>query len=324
MNAGSDWAPVATHGRLVQRATMLRQSRDFFAARGVMEVETPLCVQHTVTDPQLQSLRVTVPGGGTSWFLHTSAEYAMKRLLAGGSGDIYQLCHVFRSGEQGPLHNQEFTMLEWYRLGFSLSQLIQEVLELLRALLGAALGGDAETHSYSAAMQRSLGIDPLTDSDARLVECALACGFDQALLTRCDRDQLLDLLMAARVGPTLGHHGPCFIDRYPASQAALARLDPDDPRVALRFELYLGGIELANGFEELGAAGQQRARFVADLQLRRQRGLDTPAVDERLLAALAHGLPPCAGVALGFDRVLMRACGAAHIDEVLAFPANRS
>jgi lysyl-tRNA synthetase class 2 len=324
MTSGADWQPVAARALLELRATMLRQTREFFATRGVLEVETPLCVQHTVTDPQLQSLQVSSPGDGGRWYLHTSAEYAMKRLLAGGSGDIYQICHVFRGGEHGALHNHEFTMLEWYRLGFTLADLMQEVRELLGSLLGPVLAGGGESPSYATVMQRSLGIDPLTDSDATIRDCAAASGFEPPLLRSCDRDQLLDLLMGARVGPTLGNQGPCFVHHYPASQAALACLDPGDARVALRFEVYLGGMELANGFEELGAADQQRKRFEADLQVRRQRELAQPAIDERLLSALAHGLPSCSGVALGFDRLLMQASGSPHIDQVLSFPASRA
>jgi lysyl-tRNA synthetase class 2 len=322
--ADRDWQPSATRARLQQRARLLARTREFFAARQVLEVETPLCVRHAVTEVQLQSLAVSLPDDDRPRFLHTSAEYAMKRLLAAGSGDIYQLCHVFRGGEQGPQHSLEFSMLEWYRLGFSLQQLMEEVVELARALLGTALPAEVAFVSYAECLQQRLGINALTDSDARLAECAHAQGFDSALLMRCDRDQLLDLLMATRVGPTLGRHGLCFVHRYPASQAALARLDPVDARVALRFELYLDGVELANGFEELSSASEQRARFAADLTLRQQRGLPVPDMDERLLAGLEHGLPACAGVAVGFDRLLMVAADASHIEQVLSFPSDRA
>jgi len=323
-SAGADWQPTATRERLVLRATLLGEIRAHFAAHGALEVETPHCVQATVTDPQLHSLQVRSRARQGVLYLHTSAEYAMKRLLAAGSGDIYQLCHVYRDGEQGPLHNHEFTLLEWYRVGWDLTRLMREVDTLLRRLLGARCGAAAEYVTYAEALRRGAGIDALADDDAALAARALALGFDAALVRRCARDELLDLLMGARVGPALGRSGPCFLTHYPASQAALARLDPADPRVALRFEAYLDGIELANGFEELTDAGAQRARFEADQRLRRERGLEPPALDERLLAALAHGLPPCSGVAVGFDRVLMLAAGARHIDEVLAFPAARA
>jgi lysyl-tRNA synthetase class 2 len=318
----TDWRPSASREQLELRARLLARTRDFFAARQVLEVETPLLVRRGVSDVQLQSLAVSLPGERRSRFLHTSAEYAMKRLLAAGSGDIYQLCHVFRGGEQGPQHNLEFTMLEWYRLGFSLQQLMDEVATLLRELLPPTASG--EHISYSDCLKRAVGIDALADTDGRIADCARDLGFASSLVMRCDRDQLLDLLMATRVGPALGHDGPCFVHRYPASQAALARLDPDDQRVALRFELYLKGVELANGFEELCAAAQQRARFNADLQLRQQRGLPPMLLDEPLLAALDHGLPACAGVAVGFDRLLMQAAGATRIDEILSFPSDRA
>jgi lysyl-tRNA synthetase class 2 len=178
--------------------------------------------------------------------------------------------------------------------------------------------------SYADALRQHAGCDPLGATDDELAAAARAQGFDAALLARCTRDELLDLLMGARVGPRLGHGELCFVHRYPGSQAALARLDPDDSQVALRFELYAEGIELANGFEELGDAGEQRRRFEADRRERARCGLPQHEPDERLLAALAHGLPPCAGVAVGFDRVLMLAAGACQIADVLPFTSERA
>jgi elongation factor P--(R)-beta-lysine ligase len=320
----ADWQPTATPERLRLRAQLLAHIRAFFFARKVLEVETPLLVQRAVTDPQLESLSVHSTLWAQPLYLHTSAEYAMKRLLAAGSGDIYQLCHVFRDGEQGPLHNCEFTMLEWYRVAWTMPQLMTEVATLLRELLGARCGAANQFIGYREALQRGAGVDALDDSDTALAARAQALGFEAGLVARCSRDELLDLLMAARVGPSLGRDGLCFLTHYPASQAVLARLDEADPRVALRFEVYLDGMELANGFEELTDAPAQRARFEADQQRRRGAGLAVPAADERLLAALAAGMPPCSGVAIGFDRVLMLAAGATHIDEVLAFPASRA
>lgn len=315
--SGTDWAPTANRARLEARARLLQQCRDFLSARGVLEVETPLAVQHTVTDVHLHSARVRIPGLAER-YLHTSPEYAMKRLLAAGSGDIYQICHVFRGHEQGPLHHSEFTLLEWYRAGFSMQRLMEEVALLLETLLGAAASRPHFT-TYSQAMQTAVGCDPLAATDGELAACAQQHGFEAALVQRCDRDQLLDLLMGTRVGPTLGRDAPCFVHHFPASQAALARLDNDDARTALRFEVYLAGLELANGFEELGGEAEQRRRFQSDQSQRRRLGLETPALDERLLAALAHGLPACAGVAVGLDRVLMLASGADNIRDVLAF-----
>jgi len=322
---GRHWRPGATADRLRQRAALLATIRQFFSARAVLEVDTPQLVNHAVTDLNLHSAQVRWPGATDSLhYLHTSAEYAMKRLLAAGSGDIYQLCHVFRGDESGPLHNSEFMLLEWYRLGWSLDRLMTEVDELLRQLLPEKTLAATRHISYEQAFQSTVGCDPLTDSDALLATCALAQGLDAPLVQRCARDELLDLLMGACIGPQLGLTGPVFLHRYPASQAALARLDPEDPRVALRFELYLQGVELANGFEELSDEPTQRARFESDQRQRRDHHLHVPAADEYLLAALAHGLPPCSGVAMGVDRVLMLVTGAAHIGEVMAFTSERA
>jgi lysyl-tRNA synthetase class 2 len=196
---------------------------------------------------------------------------------------------------------------------------MQELDELLRLVLRARAGAATRYLSYEQVFVEMLGCNPLSDPDHRLADCARALGLDEALVQSCRRDELLDLLMGARIGPQLGLTGPVFVHRYPAGQAALARLDPEDDRVALRFELYLHGLELANGFEELADADEQAARFRADQRFRAERGLVVPAIDEFLLAALRAGLPACAGVALGLDRVLMLACGARRIDEVLPF-----
>ena len=319
------WRPGTNLERLRRRAAMLAEIRAFFAARGVLEVDTPQLVNYAVTDRHLHSAQVRWPGAAArSQYLHTSPEYAMKRLLADASGDIYQTCHVFRGEEQGPIHNSEFTLLEWYRCGWSLATLMQEVDELLRRLLAGAAGTATRYLSYEQVFLEALGCNPLSDPDRVLAACARSQGFDGALVGGCGRDELLDLLMGARVGPRLGLSGPVFVHRYPASQAALARLDPTDPRVALRFELYLHGVELANGFEELADADEQAARFRADQQERAARGLSVAPIDEFLLAALRAGLPACAGVALGFDRALMIACGAQRIDEVMPFTSERA
>lgn len=319
------WRPGASFQRLQHRAGMLADVRAFFAARNVLEVDTPQLVNAAVTDVNIHSAEVRWPGGDTRpRYLHTSPEYAMKRLLAAGSGDIYQLCHVFRGDEQGQLHNSEFMIVEWYRRGWTCAALMEEVDALLRTLLAATALAPTRYLGYEQAFVTTLGCNPLTDSDAALAACARQAGFDDALLRRCERDELLDLLMGACIGPRLGPDGPVFVHRYPASQAALARLDPTDARVALRFELYLRGVELANGFEELGDAREQRERFAADQRARAARNLPVPAIDEYLLAALTAGLPPCAGVALGFDRLLMIACGAQRIDDVMAFTSERA
>lgn len=316
-----DWRPTASREALVRRAQMLSAARAFFAERGVLEVDTPIVVNAPVTDVHIHSVPVTLPEG-RQLFLHTSPEYAMKRLLAAGSGDIYQICHVSRGFERSRLHNAEFTLIEWYRLGFSLERLMDEVEALVRALLQRAIASERIT--YRDAFMRTIGLDPLTCGLPELENAARAAGYVAGNAGEAHRDELLDLLMSTVIGPTLGRGMLSFVHRYPASQAALAQLDADDPRTALRFELYCEGIELANGFKELANAAEQRKRFEADQQERARRGLPVHDIDERLLAALEAGLPDCAGVAVGFDRLVMLATGAQHIDEVLAFPIERA
>ena len=322
MAEAAHWRPTASNAALRLRAQALRSAREFFHARNVLEVETPAMINAPVSDVNLGSVRVEIPGRDAPLFLHTSPEYAMKRLLAAGSGDIYQICRVYRGAERGRQHNPEFTMLEWYRLGFSLEDLMREVAELTRELLAALL--PMEFVTYREAVRRHAGFDPL-DADIEVLQRAaqdLGLGADHARAAA--RDELLDLIVGARVGPALGAHTLTFLHRYPASQAALARLDADDPRVALRFELYHRGVELANGYHELVSGAEQRMRFATDQQVRASRGLPTFTLDPHLLSALDAGLPDCAGVALGFDRVLMLASGAASIDDVLAFPVERA
>jgi elongation factor P--(R)-beta-lysine ligase len=315
-----DWAPTATRVTLERRAQMLALARRFFADRQVLEVDTPVVVNAPVTDVHIHSAQVTL-SNTRACFLHTSPEYAMKRLLAAGSGDIYQICHVVRGFERGRLHNSEFTLIEWYRIGFSLEQLMSEVEDLARGLLGSS-GRSSERLTYRDAFLRHLQLDPFTATDARLAEVARSLGYTHEHPP--SRDELLEFLMGTQIGPQLGTNRLTFIHAYPASQAALARLDPDDPRAALRFELYCEGVELANGFHELASVAEQRARFESDLAERRQRGSRSYPLDERLLAALAAGLPDCCGVALGFDRVVMLATGAKSIEEVLPFPTERA
>jgi len=325
MSAGpEDWRPGAELPVLRLRAERLAAARAFFAARGVLEVDTPILVGTAVTDPHIHSAVVQLPGYGRPLALHTSPEYAMKRLLAAGSGDIGQICHVMRGEERGRQHNAEFTLIEWYRLGWSMEALMDEVEALVRLLAAPAGAAAARHQSYAAAFDEALGVDPLTASETVLRAAARDRGLDPRAVPAGERDALLDLLMGGIVGPGLGHGAMCFLHRYPAGQAALACLDPDDPRVALRFELYLDGVELANGFVELADAAEQRRRFEADRALRRARGLAVPELDERLLDALAAGLPPCAGVAVGFDRLLMLATGATDIGAVMAFTTDRA
>jgi len=319
-----DWRPSASLDTLRRRAALLDAARTFFRVRGVLEVETPVVLSHTVTDVQIESLRVQ-DDGATRW-LQTSPEYPMKRLLAAGSGDIFQICHVFRAGEAGRLHNPEFTMLEWYRLGMDLPAIMQETVALAAALLtaGGATTGPAEMLSYREAFGRELGCDPLEAASETLAQLCARHGLAASSITGASRDDLLDFLVATVVGPALGRDQLTCLHHFPASQAALAQLDAVDPRTALRFELYAQGIELANGYVELAGAAEQQRRFEADLAARRRLGRGQPDIDTRLLAALQAGLPSCAGVAMGFDRVAMLALGEKRIDAVMPFPWDRA
>ncbi|MCW8919062.1 MAG: EF-P lysine aminoacylase EpmA [Gammaproteobacteria bacterium] len=316
----SDWQPRATLENLRRRAQILQRIRVFFAQRGVWEVETPTLSAAALSSPAIDSFatRYTGPGhaAGVNLYLHTSPEFAMKRLLAAGSGPIYQLGKVFRQGEAGRRHNPEFTLLEWYRPGLDHHQLMDEVEALVAPILG--LAGRAQRLSYREAFLRFAGLDPFAASIAELRATAQRLdiqGFDAGEA----RDSWLDLILSHRIEPQLGCAGLCFLTDYPASQAALARLSPDNPVVAERFELYFQGVELANGFHELGGSAEQRRRFESELAQRAAQGRETPPLDERLLAALEAGLPDCAGVALGVDRVVMLALGARSLDEVIAF-----
>ncbi|HEY3808333.1 MAG TPA: EF-P lysine aminoacylase EpmA [Steroidobacteraceae bacterium] len=319
-----DWRPTAALETLRLRAKLLAEVRSFFASRNVLEVDTPALVRHAVTDRHIHSARVELPGHPAALYLATSPEYAMKRLLAAGSGDIYQMAHVFRGSEQGRWHNAEFMLIEWYRGGFAMQQLMQEVATLTLLLLGLPEGTPVSYLRYAEGLSQHLGADPVLAPDAELRRLAIRHRLDADLAARCDRDQLLDWLVGSVVGPQLGLDGLCFVHHYPASQASLARIDPEDERVALRFELYHRGIELANGFEELADTRLQRARFQRDRQQRSAAALPVPDIDEALLAALAAGLPSVSGVALGFDRLLMLRTGATNIEAVLPFPLQRA
>src|SRR5580698_3686514 len=320
--ANDGWRPTASLGALKRRAAMLAAAREFFATRGVLEVETPILSAAAVSDPQIESLATEVAGLGR-FHLATSPEYAMKRLLAAGSGDIYQIARVFRDAERGRWHNPEFTLLEWYRLGFDDAALMGEVESLLGHLLAPHRRLEpAERLSYSAALECHAGVDAHSSSDDDLTEAAIRHGID--CRADLDRDAKLDLLMGLVVGPRLGLGRACFICDYPVSQAALARLKPGLPPVAARFELYLDGVELANGFHELANAGEQRTRFLRDLATRRERGQPEPPMDEHLLSALAAGMPDCAGVALGFDRLVAIALHAPRLSDAMAFSINNA
>lgn len=321
--AMSNWRPTAPLANIHLRAKILRQVRDFFADRGVLEVETPLLSSATVTDFHLHTLstEAEIPGMGGPLRLHlqTSPEFAMKRLLAAGSGPIYQICKAFRDQEAGRLHNPEFTMLEWYRPGWDHNRLMDEIEDLLTVVLETK---SSTRRSYGELFLSELGVNPHTDDPATLRRRALDLGLED--IEGLDREGWLSLLMTHRIEGHLGRGKPTFVYDYPADQAALARIRQGDPPVAERFEAYVEGIELANGYHELTDADEQRKRFEIDLESRRSMSLPAPPYDHRLIDALDHGLPDCAGVALGFDRLVMLAAGASSVDEVITFPIGRA
>ena len=303
------------------RAEILKKIRTFFDERGILEVETPLLSKSTITDPNLHSIEAfyTEPGSktNTKLYLQTSPEFAMKRLLAAGSGSIYQICKAFRNEECGKFHNPEFTMLEWYHVGFNHHDLMDEMDSFLNWTINA---DKAERLSYLNVFQKFLNINPHTASLDNLKNCAVKNNLElsSSLEKEQDRDVWLNLLLTNLIEPYLGNNNqPTFIYDYPATQAALAQIRNDDIKIAERFEVYINGIEIANGFHELKNANEQRLRFEKDLETRKKLGLPTVPIDENLLTALEYGLPDCAGVALGIDRLLMIALNANSINEVI-------
>lgn len=319
------WQPTAPIANLLKRAKIVNEIRHFFADRGVLEVETPTMSQATVTDVHLRAFETqfTGPGAaqGITLYLMTSPEYHMKRLLAAGSGPIYQMGRSYRNEEAGRYHNPEFTMLEWYRPHYDMYRLINEVDDLLQQTLEYE---SAESLSYQQAFLRYLDIDPLTAEKDKLREVAAKLDVSNIADTEEDRDTILQLLFMVGVEPHIGLEKPTFIYHFPASQASLAEISSEDHRVAERFEVYYKGVELANGFRELTDAAEQRQRFERDNRKRAAMGLPEQPIDENLLAALEHGFPECAGVALGIDRLIMLALGAERISDVIAFPVDRA
>jgi lysyl-tRNA synthetase class 2 len=309
----------ATLASLRMRAELLARVREFFAARDVLEVETPALSCAGVSDLALESItaRARSLGAGTL-YLHTSPEYAMKRLLAAGSGDIYQICRVFRDDELGRWHQPEFTLLEWYRQGWDEQALMREVEELFTGLLGAFPNGiraPVARVSYAQAFRDHLGVEPAAEAPTLAARLrAHAIDVPDGLV----HGELLDLAFSTVVAPALERRALTFVFDFPASQAALARIKPQTPPVAARFEVFAAGIELANGFAELTDAAEQRERFVAELERRARSGRVQPPLDEAFLAAL-DTLPPCAGVAVGLDRVVALACGHDDVASAMTF-----
>ncbi|MDO5504712.1 MAG: EF-P lysine aminoacylase EpmA [Pseudoxanthomonas suwonensis] len=315
------WRPTATPAALRLRARLNALFRAFFAERGVLEVETPVLSRHGNTEPNIASFSLQFSGRTdgaprTRW-LRTSPEFALKRMLAAGVGDCYELGRVFRDGEAGIRHNPEFTMLEWYRLGWDHLRLLDETVDLLQAALQlVGRSARAQTVTFRELYRQRLGVDPFASPIEALREALGELTIDPEGL---GRDDWLDLLMTHRLQPAFAPDMLLAVIDWPASQAALARVRADEPPVAERFEVYLGPLELANGYHELSDAGEQSARFERDVRVRQQRGAPAIPVDQPLLHALAHGLPHSAGVALGVDRLLMALLDTERIADVLAF-----
>nr|WP_296748826.1 EF-P lysine aminoacylase EpmA [Thioalkalivibrio sp.] len=323
--AVATWRPCATQAR-VYRARLNAALRGFLAGRGVLEVETPILARGAPLDPGVESWRARAPDGAAG-YLQTSPEYPMKRLLADGAGDIFQLARVFRGEETGVRHNPEFSMLEWYRLDFDDRRLMDEVLELVHAVVAADPDWNRPAASvrrvaYADLFQEALGLNPLTCSAE---ECAVAAQREGLGMTgQLDRDGWLDALMAMVLAPRFAPGQLTFVFDYPESQAVLARPSAHAPGYASRFELYWGDLELANGFHELNDPVIFSARQGQDLERRRRNRQTIPEADRFFASAMASGLPDCAGVALGVDRLLMCLLGEADIARVIDFPWGRA
>lgn len=320
MTAQGDWRPTANIATLRHRAEMLRQIRAFFDQRGFFEVQTPLLSRDTVVDRYLEPIPVelSVAGATGQFYLQTSPEFAMKRLLAAGAKAIYQVGPAFRAGEAGPQHNPEFTMLEWYRIEDSYEQGMKLLSDFNQSILQTS---PAEVITYRQAFTRFAGVDPFSATDAELrallpPETEDAVGYD--------RDNLLNWIMAAMVEPNLGLNQPNILCDWPPSQAALAKIRPGDIPVAERFELFMAGVELANGYHELVDATELTRRMERTNLLRVAQGAPALPTTSRLQLAMQDGLPDCCGVAVGVDRLLMAATGKASIAEVIPFPVDRA
>lgn len=320
LNPELHWQPSASRELLLARARLLAGVREYFALERVLEVETPMVSAASIPEPNIPSLKVSPAAGGDYW-LHTSPEFPMKRLLAAGSGDIYQICRVFRDGELGDKHNPEFTMLEWYRLGLDQAAMMNEVERLLRHLC-AVFSVPVTTFnslSYQQAFVDAIDLDPLQCSLDELKVAAERHTSAVPLGMPNNKDAWLDWLLSQCVTVQFEAKQFTYLTQYPASQAALAKLD-ETGLTAQRFEVFYGELELANGFHELTDAEQQAQRFEQENLRREQQGQSQIALDQKLLAAMRAGLPPCSGVALGLDRLLMVLTGQDRLEQVIAFP----
>jgi lysyl-tRNA synthetase class 2 len=327
MNISNEWQPSGSVESLVKRAKILSDIRLYFATEKVLEVETPTISPSTVTDVHLEAMRTVhtnpLSVKKTHLFLQTSPEYYMKRMLCAGFPSIYQITKCYRDDEVGRYHNPEFTMLEWYRLSFSMNELIEEVDTILRLVLGTPV---CDKTTYRELFLKYLGLDVKSDTDLKVVSICKKFGYENLVplgfkdtLSAFDRDMLLQLLFCEKIETRIGRERPIAVTNFPASQASLAKIDPSEPWSSFRFEFYYQGIELANGFEELNDANEQKMRFILDNKQRKEGGLEVKPQDVKFLNALDVGLPMCSGVALGIDRLLMLALGKKHISEVLSF-----
>ena len=311
----SDWRPTISLKDLQARATVLAQIRKFFARHAVLEVETPLACSHTVTEPNIESFAIAAQ---PRRYLQTSPEYSMKRLLAAGAPDIYQICKSFRQGELGRYHNPEFTLIEWYRLGYSLEQMMQETVALIMEVVASKEATKPVQYmSYNECFANALGTSftELNEQDFDRLVTQHGLQSEQSL----SRAQKIDFIFSNMIATQFDATAITCIYHYPAEQAALAKINADNPNVAERFEVFCGAVELANGYVELVEADIQLARFEYDQQIRQAGGLEHVEIDQRLLDAQKCGLPDCAGVAVGLDRLLMLALNAEKIEEVMSF-----
>ena len=325
----SEWQPTASLETLKTKARLLSKLRDFFAEKDILEVQTPVLSQAGNTEPTIESFIIQEHENAAHKiqpsFLNTSPEFAKKRLLAAGYGSMYQITPAFRQDEQGKRHNSEFTLLEWYRIDFDHHALMGEVNALVRFVAEKFLNlGRSQFLTYQDAMIKFAGVDPFNATNEELKEATIKAGIDAVGMDDVNQDTWLDLIMSEIVEKNLPLNCPVFIYDYPASQAALAKIRKGSHDVAERFELYINGMELANGFHELSDAAEQAQRFKQQQQQRKESGQQGIPADYHLIEALKHGLPECAGVAVGLDRLLMVLTGAEHIDEVLTFPFERA
>lgn len=312
----SAWCPSSSIENLKLRARLLASARDFFNRRDVLEVETPVLAKYAVTEPNIESL--TAHFSKQTYYLQTSPEYFMKRLLAAGAPDIYQIGKVFRAGESGQNHNPEFTLVEWYRHQFGLQEMMAETVEFICALFSQPSDSIQISYlSYFESMQQAVNLDIKQCSHAEVQSVAHEFGLQTN--TSLNLDQLYDFVFSSVVMPALNPAVITVIYHFPASQASLAQLCPHDSSLADRFEVFYQGKELANGFVELTNVDEQLTRFKRDQQLRNQLGLDVVEIDEKFIAALNHGLPACAGVAVGLDRIAMIATKSKSIRDVISF-----